>query len=109
MEIEAIKKLLEEELEDKEHFNWPEPVHQDPSYFLTEPFKASFYNIETQEEELHWVVANMNPESNQEGALIILDENSLLFGLAAKGDLFEEGSGELIGWYGGIRETLEYL
>ncbi len=107
MEAHQISKIIQNELEDRFGFDWPEDWSEKIEECIVEPFTGSFFNPETQVFEDFWVIANLQPESLNDGYLVVYDVDTDLFGLAGKGDIFDDGSGELIGLYGTLAKALE--
>lgn len=107
MDQQIIENILEQELAERHSFNFPERFHETIDEFLVEPYEAKFLNEETRGFETYWVVADLIPESETEGQLIIYNDVADLFGLAFKGNLYEEGAGILTGFYGSLGDTLE--
>ncbi len=109
MEAEQISKIVSAELSERDSFDWPVDWSERIEDFIVHPFEGSFFIPESQEFEDFWVVANLDPESLNEGFLIIYDVETDLFGLASKGDLFDDGAGEMLGLYGTLAITLENI
>lgn len=109
MNVEKITKIVQAELDERFSFDWPESWAETIDEFIVEPFEGNFFNPESQEFEDFWVVANLMPDSPDEGLLIIYDVDTDLFGLASKGELFDDGSGEMIGLFGTLGIALENI
>lgn len=109
MQASQISKIVAAELSERDSFEWPPMWAEQIEELIEEPFEGNFLNPETGEFEDFWVVANLQPDSLSEGLLIIYDVDTDLFGLASKGDLFEDGSGEMIGLYGTMAIALENI
>jgi len=109
MDARQISKLITSELEERDSFDWPEGWSEQIEELLIDPIEGNFFIPETLEYEDFWVVADLEPDKDENGLLLIYDVDSDLFGLARKAELFNEGSGELIGLYGTIGITLENI
>ncbi len=107
MEAQQIVKIVSEELKERNSFEWPESWAERIEELIVDPFSGNFFNPETQQYEDFWIVANLDPENMMTGYLVIYDVDTDLFGLATKGDLFEDGSGLVVGLYGTFAKTLE--
>ncbi|HNQ61773.1 MAG TPA: hypothetical protein PKJ62_05235 [Bacteroidia bacterium] len=104
-----IQKIVEAELSERDSFEWPEVWYDRFDECIIEPFEGNFFNPISQDYEDFWVVADLEPDKTDEGYLIIYDVDTDLFGLALKGEIFAEGSGEMIGLYGTIPVCLENI
>ncbi len=109
MDAKQISKLVSAELEDRDSFDWPEGWSEKIEEFLIDPLEGNFFIPETLEYEDFWVIADLEPEKDENGLLLIYDIDTDLFGLAKKLELYNEGSGELLGLYGTIGITLENI
>lgn len=109
MTSQQISKIVANELSERDSFTWPIDWADRIEEFIVEPFEGNFFNPETQEFEDFWVIANLEPDSLTQGHLIIYDVETDLFGLANKGELFDDGSGDMIGLYGTIAISLENI
>ncbi len=109
MEAKQISKLIEIELAERDSFDWPQGWSEQIEELIIDPFEGNFFIPETMEYEDFWVIADLEPEKDDKGLLLVYDVDTDLFGLARKAELFNEGSGELIGLYGTIGITLENI
>lgn len=109
MEAKQISKLIESELAERDSFDWQMGWSEQIEDLIIEPFEGNFFVPETMEYEDFWVVADLEPEKEENGFLLIYDVDTDLFGLARKAELFNEGSGELVGLYGTIGIALENM
>ena len=109
MRPDDITKIVNAELAERDSFEWPETWQDRIEEYIIEPFEGNFFNPISQEFEDFWVVANLESENPDEGYLIIYDVDTDLFGLALKRELFDDGSGEMIGLYGTMAVCLENI
>ncbi len=109
MTSEDVQVLVDEAMQDKDELDWPVEWYEGFEECLSEPYEGNFYVPDSQVYEDFWVVANLEYQDPQSEYLIVFDAETYLFGLANKGDLFEDGSGILIGLYGSIKDVLHNI